>query len=124
MKRPALILALMLAAASPVQAEGDAAKGQKAFRICSACHTVDAATNRVGPYLKGVFGRKAGSVDGYSYSAAMKAKADGGLVWDETSLDAYLADPRGFVPSNKMAFVGVKKPDDRSDIIAYLKTKM
>ena len=54
----------------------------------------------------------------------MKAKGDGGLVWTEANLDAYLADPRGFVPNNKMAFAGLKKPDDRADVIAYLKTKM
>lgn len=124
MKRLVLIVAMTLAVTSSARAEGDAAKGQKAFRICSACHTADAATNRVGPYLKGVVGRKAASVEGYNYSAAMKAKGDAGLVWDEMSIDAYIADPRGFVPSNKMAFAGVKKPEDRADIIAYLKTKM
>ena len=58
------------------------------------------------------------------YSAAMKAKGAEGLVWDEANLDAYLADPKGFVPQNKMALAGVKKPEDRADIIAYLKTKM
>jgi cytochrome c len=124
MKRLILILGLVLAAASVARAEGDAAKGQKAFRICAACHTADAATNKVGPYLKGVVGRKAGSVEGYNYSAAMKAKGEEGLVWDDANIDAYLADPKGFVPKNKMAMAGVKKPNDRADIIAYLKTKM
>jgi cytochrome c len=123
MKRPVLILALILAAVPAAQAAGDAAKGEKAFRMCAACHTADAATNRVGPYLKGVVGRKPGSVEGYNYSPAMKAKGEG-LVWDEANLDAYLTSPKDFVPNNKMAFAGVKKPDDRADIIAYLKTKM
>jgi cytochrome c len=124
MKRQLLILALLLATAPSAWAEGDAAKGEKDFRICSACHTADAATNRVGPYLKGVVGRKVASVEGYNYSAAMKAKGDAGLVWTEDNLAAYLSDPRGFVSGNKMPFAGVKKPEDRADIIAYLKTKM
>jgi cytochrome c len=124
MKRQLFILALLLAATPSAWAEGDATKGQAAFRVCSACHTADAATNKVGPYLKGVVGRKTASAEGYNYSAAMKAKGDAGLVWTEENLDAYLTNPRGFVPNNKMAFAGVKKPEDRADIIAYLKTKM
>ena len=124
MKRAILILVLISAAGPSAQAQGDAAKGEKAFRICAACHTADAATSKVGPYLKGVVGRKAGSVEGYSYSPAMKAKGDEGLIWTESNLDAYLTNPQGFVPKDKMAFPGVKKPEDRADIIAYLKTKM
>src|SRR5262249_12897280 len=124
MKRAILILALISAAGPPVQAQGDAAKGEKTFRMCAACHTADATTNKVGPYLKGVVGRKAGAVEGYSYPPAMKAKGDEGLVWSESNLDAYLASPQGFVPKDKMAFPGLKKPEDRADIIAYLKTKI
>jgi len=124
MKRLILMLAFSLITVSAAKADGDAAKGEKVFRMCSACHTADAATNRVGPYLKGVVGRKAATAEGYSYSSAMKAKGDAGLVWTEANIDAYLADPRGFVPNNKMAFAGLKKPEDRADVIAYLKTKM
>jgi cytochrome c len=124
MKRAILILAFIVAAGPAAYAEGDAAKGEKAFRVCMACHTADAPTNKVGPSLKGVVGRKAGTFAGYSYSPAMKAKGDEGLVWTEANIDTYLTDPRGFVPKNKMAYPGVKKPDDRADIIAYLKTKM
>jgi len=124
MKRLMLALAFSFAAISMADAAGDPAKGEKVFRICSACHTADAATNRVGAYVKGVVGRKSAAAEGYTDSPAMKAKGDGGLVWSESSLDAYLADPRGFVPNNKMAFAGLKKPDDRADVIAYLKTKL
>src|SRR5437773_11740044 len=115
MKRLLLALAFSVGAISMADAAGDPAKGEKAFRICSACHTADAATNRVGAYVKGVVGRKSAAAEGYTDSPAMKAKGDGGLVWSESSLDAYLADPRGFVPNNKMAFAGLKKPDDRAD---------
>ena len=124
MKRLLLALAFSVTAISMADAAGDPAKGEKVFRICSACHTADAATNRVGPYLKGVVGRKTATAEGYNYSPAMKAKGDGGQVCTEANLDAYLADPRGFVPNNKMAIAGLKKPDDRADVIAYLKTKM
>jgi cytochrome c len=68
--------------------------------------------------LKGVFGRKAGTVPGYSYSSAMKAS---GIVWDEAKLKAYLKDPKATVPNNKMTFVGLKKDDEIADLIAYLK---
>jgi cytochrome c2 len=74
--------------------------------------------NRVGPNLHGVVGRKAGAVDGFSYSKPVK---EGDVTWTEENLDKYLADPKGFIPGNKMAFPGVKKDDERQDIIAYLK---
>ena len=77
--------------------------------------------NKVGPRRKGVVGRKAGSVAEYKYSEAMLAKGAEGLVWDEANIASYLADPKGFVPKNKMAFAGLKKPEDVADVIAYLK---
>jgi cytochrome c len=102
----------------------DAEKGAKVFRLCMACHTADAETNKVGPHLKGVVGRKAASVEGFKYSDAMLAKGAEGVVWDEATLTAYLPDPKGFVPGTKMVFNGVKKPEDVADLIAFLKTKM
>lgn len=96
---------------------GDAAAGEKVFNQCKACHTVEAGKNRVGPSLHGVVGRKAGAVEGFKYSDAMQ-KSD--VVWTPENLDKYLADPRGFIPGNKMAFAGVKKPEDRQNVIAYL----
>lgn len=109
--------ALMLTA-GPALAEGDAAAGEKLFVKCKTCHTLEAGKNKVGPSLAGLMGRPAASVADFNYSDAMKAS---GLTWDEANLDAYLADPKGKVPGNKMVFPGMKKPEDRANLIAYLK---
>jgi cytochrome c len=118
------ILAALAAAvlfAAPALAEGDAAKGEKVFAKCKACHENDKGVNKVGPTLKGVVGRKAGAVEGFKYSEAMAAKGTEGLVWDEANIASYLADPKGFVPKNKMALAALKKPEEIADVIAYLK---
>jgi cytochrome c len=118
------ILAALAAAvlfAAPAHAEGDAAKGEKVFAKCKACHEVEKGVNKVGPTLKGIVGRKAASVEGYKYSEAMLAKGAEGVVWDEATLTAYLPDPKAYVPKTKMAFAGLKKPEEVADIIAYLK---
>ena len=107
--------------ASPVLAEGDAAKGEKIFLKCKACHENEKGVNKVGPTLKGVVGRKAASVESYKYSEAMIAKGAEGIIWDEATLAAYLPDPKAFVPKTKMAFAGLKKPEEVADMIAYLK---
>jgi cytochrome c len=115
---------LMMAAASVVMLSAgtaraqDADAGKKVFNQCRACHVLDDKTNRVGPHLGGVIGRKAGSVEGFSYSEAMK---NSGITWDDESLEKYLKDPKGAIPGNKMAFAGVKKDDDLKNLIAYLK---
>ncbi|CAO3402834.1 Cytochrome c [Azospirillum palustre] len=102
-------------------ADGDAAAGKSVFNTCKACHTIEAGgPNRVGPNLHGIVGRKAGSVDGFSYSAAVK---DAGYAWDEQKLDTYLKDPKAALPGNKMAFAGVKDDAKRADLIAYLKSE-
>lgn len=112
-----LVAALVFAAGTAQAA--DAAKGEKAFAKCKACHTIDkGGKNRVGPNLHGVVGRKAGAVDGYKYSKGMM---ESGLTWDEATLDKYLEKPKDVVPKTKMAFAGVKKADERADLIAYLK---
>lgn len=122
MKMALLAIAALAVAATAAEADGDAAKGEKIFKKCMACHNADMAQNKVGPYLMGVVGRKAASAEGYNYSAAMAAKGAEGLVWDEASLAAYLADPKGFVPKNKMAFIGLRKPEEAADVIAFLKS--
>jgi cytochrome c len=109
-----------LAAALPgaVHAQGNPEEGKKVFAKCRACHVVDSAKNQVGPTLQGVFGRKAGAVTGFNYSKAMADKA---VVWDEKTIAAYVTDPKGYIPGNKMVFPGIKKQSEIDDLIAYLK---
>lgn len=97
----------------------DAAGGEKLFAQCRACHQVgETAKNTVGPQLNGVIGRKAGAVDGYSYSPAMK---NSGLTWDEATFADFLKDPKGKVPGTKMVFAGIKDDKRVADLAAYLK---
>ncbi|MBB4095940.1 cytochrome c family protein [Ochrobactrum pecoris] len=100
----------------------DADKGAQVFHKCQACHVADQDTNRVGPSLKGVIGRTAGTYAGYSYSSAMKEAGAGGLVWNDDTLSKYLRKPKDMVPKTKMAFAGLKSDDEIANVIAYLKT--
>ena len=110
---PAASLPALLASAS-------AERGQQGIRVCSACHSFDqGGPNKIGPALWGVLGREIASHEGFSYSSALAEKEG---TWDYEALDAYLADPRGWAPGNKMAFAGVKKPEDRADVILYLRS--
>ena len=119
MRRTALtVLTVLPLAAAPAMADADPAQGEKVFGRCKACHVVDKEQNRVGPHLVGIIGRPAGSVEGFKYSDAMK---NSGKTWDEATLAAYLQDPKGYIPGNKMAFAGLKKEDEVEDVIAYLK---
>lgn len=112
------LLALSAAAPSVARAEGDPANGEKLFRQCKSCHTVEAGKNRVGPTLHGLFGRKAGTVDSFAgYSEGLKASS---IVWDAKALDPYLASPKAVIPDSRMAFAGIAKAEDRADLIAYL----
>jgi len=111
----ALALALLLACGAVAYAEGDPAKGEQVYHRCQGCHSID--RNRIGPMHKGLFGRPAGSVPGFDYSAAMK---NSGIVWTAATLDMFLQGPRQMVPGTKMTFVGVSKAQDRADPIAYL----
>ncbi len=106
------------AGVAQASSDGDAAKGKKVFNKCKACHSLEAGKNKVGPSLAGIFGRAAGTAEGYKYSDAMK---DSGITWDEDSLDEFVAKPKKMIPKTKMTFGGVKKEDDREDLIAYLK---
>jgi len=97
----------------------DLDNGQARFAVCKSCHTAIAGGGAMtGPNLYGVFGRKAGSSPGFSYSDGLKSS---GIVWDADHLDKWIADPRAVVASTKMTFLGVKDPKDRRDLIAYLK---
>jgi len=109
------------AAATPAVDADLAAAGEKVFKKCAACHKVgDGAKHASGPMLNGVVGRAVGSAEGFKYSAAMTDAGAGGMVWDAATIDAYLTDPKGFIPKNKMSFAGLKKPEDRVAVIAYL----
>lgn len=99
----------------------DLVNGKKVFNQCSACHKVEAgAGNGLGPNLHGIFGTKAGEVPGFAFSDPLKAS---GIVWDYATLDKWLTSPAAMVPGNRMTFIGVRKPEDRRDVIAYLKTE-
>lgn len=124
-KKLIALTALSLIAFSPSAfAEGDVKKGEKVFKKCKACHMVgEKAKNKSGPELNNLFGRKAGGLESFKrYSKAFKAKNEEGLVWTEETLDVYLKKPRDFIPKSRMSFSGLKKDQDRADIIAYLKT--
>ncbi len=132
----AAVLALSAMTAAPAQAAGDAENGKTLFKKCMACHKVgEGAINGVGPVLTGVVGRKAGTVEGYGYSATNHNSGEQGLVWTEENIFAYLPDPSAFL---KTYLTGKGKPElfagntkmpfkladatERADIIAYLKT--
>ena len=99
----------------------DAAAGEKVFAKCKACHVADADTNKIGPSLMNVIGRKAGTHPDFKYSKAMVEAGEHGTVWDEATLATYLHDPKAMVKGTKMAFPGLKKDDDVANVIAYLK---
>lgn len=124
-RRPALTLAgiLLAAVAGKVPAamnatalEGDAVRGQEIYARCGACHSLD--YDRVGPHHCGVFGRRAGSVEGFGYSNAMKNSK---LVWNSETLDRFIADPMKTVPGTTMGYAGISDPQERADLLAYLR---
>jgi cytochrome c len=95
--------------------------GRKVFLQCRSCHLIEAgAGHTVGPNLHGVFGRKAGSLKDYDYSDSVK---NSGIVWSAATLDRWLTQPQTFVPNTRMTFLGVKKPEDRRDVIAYIEVE-
>lgn len=112
----ALIVSLSLTGVARAQ---DVAAGEKSFNKCRACHQVgESAKNAVGPKLNGLFGRKSGSVEGYSYSEANK---NSGITWDEAVFADYIKDPKAKIPGTKMVFAGIKNEQEIKDLTAYLK---
>jgi cytochrome c len=104
-------------------AEPDLVNGRILFARCGICHalTVEGSKGKQGPTLAGLFGRKAGTVKGFKYSPAMRAK---GVVWTEETLDAYLTKPKAYVPGTTMIYSGLRRASDRADLIAYLKKSL
>lgn len=118
MIRPAAIFAFIAVLAPAAAIAADVAAGQAIFARCKICHTIEAGgRNGVGPNLHGIFGRKAGSLDGFAYSEAMK---ESGIVWSDETLRQYLSNPKDVIRGNKMAFPGIKDETELSNLLAYL----
>ena len=111
----ASVLVLLLGGGA--YAGGDAARGEARFQDCAACHKLEAGANNVGPSLHDIFSRKAGTLEDFRYSPAMKRS---GIVWTPEALDKFIADPQATVPANRMPYAGMANPGDRADLIAYL----
>ena len=107
----------VVCAAGAAHGDGDAARGEKKFEECASCHSTAQGQNGVGPNLHGVFGRKAGALGDYRYSAALKRS---GIIWSEQTVDTFIADPQKAVPANRMPYAGMPDEGDRADLIAYL----
>lgn len=117
MKKTLFLLVLLLA---PVRAEAqDLAAGEASFRKCLPCHAIgeDAKNNRVGPVLNGLDGRKAGTVEGYSYSPFNK---ESGIVWSADTFRDYIRSPQAMIPRTKMSFAGIRNEKEITDLWAYL----
>lgn len=108
---------LVLYSASPSWSE-DLANGEAVFQQCRACHSLETGQTKTGPSLHGLFGRKAGTLEGFNYSSAMRGS---GLVWNEETLARYLHSPKEVVPGTRMAFAGIKDDAKLHDLIVYLK---
>lgn len=100
-----------------VYADADPAKGERVFNKCKACHHLEKGENATGPYLYGVVGRKVDSAEGYKYTGALEKVVD---VWDPDHLNKFLENPQGYAPGTAMTFSGLKKVQDRANVIAYL----
>lgn len=113
---PMLVCSLALAAAAQAGANGDIKAGEAIYGRCLACHAL--GYDRTGPRHCGLFGRRAGSVPGFAYSAAMKQSK---IVWNEKTLDLFLSNPVKTVPGTAMGYAGIVDGKERADLIAYLK---
>ena len=101
-----------------MMASADVMRGAKIFKKCASCHSAErGGGNKVGPNLFGIVGRAKGVVAGFAYSSALKAK---GGAWDKESVNTFITKPKDFIPGTKMAFPGLKKPQDRADVILFL----
>jgi cytochrome c len=127
MRKLAVFAGAMIATAATMATAqdmaGDPANGEKVFRKCAACHDVGPeAKAKVGPPLNGIIGRAAATFEGFKYSDAMTEAGAGGLVWSAETIGEFLEKPKDFVPGTKMTFAGLRKEEERADVIAYLAT--
>ena len=120
MSRYGIIALATIALLSPAVAQhGDATRGQRDFRVCAPCHSLEPDRNMTGPSLADLWGRKAGSLSSFNrYSDALKSS---GIIWDDRALDGWLTDPQRMVPDNEMPFEGIKDDRVRTDLLAFLK---
>lgn len=119
---PVALAAVLVAGASCAAALGDAAAGAAVFKICAGCHDVGVeARDRVGPHLNGIFGRKAAAHDGFRYSDSMARAGADGLIWTADTLNAYIENPRALVSKTRTSFRGLSDPQERADLLAYLR---
>lgn len=120
-----LLLGLVLAASSSAAAElGDVQRGADLFGECATCHQIgQGAEHRIGPHLNGVFGRRLGGLEDYTrYSPGLTRAGVDGVTWTAETLDAYIQNPRALVTGTRMSYPGMRSPEDRADLIAYLRT--
>lgn len=122
------VVAFALLAGSAARADnhaiaiGDAEAGAEVYEVCIGCHEIGkGAQNGIGPHLNGIFGRGAGSVDGFSYSRGLLREGRLGLVWELDKLDAYVENPKALVSDTRMSFDGLEDPKERADVLAYLR---
>ena len=113
----------MVATAAVAEPLGDAEAGKLVYGDCSGCHQIGPnAQNKIGPHLNDLFGRVAASVDGFRYSKSFRRAGGGGLEWHADTLDAFLENPRSYTSGTRMSYRGLKDPEDRANLIAYLRT--
>lgn len=109
----------LLIGTTSLAAAQDASNGEKVYAQCRACHQIgETAKNAIGPLLNGLFGRRSGTIEGYSYTPANK---NSGITWDDPTFSEYIRDPKAKIPGTKMAYAGLKDETRVKDLIAYLK---
>jgi cytochrome c2 len=115
--RAMMLLPAVLLIAFAAHADGDAARGEKLYDDCVACHPVEAGMHGIGPTLYRIVGRKVGDIPDYRYSRALRLS---GITWTVEALDTFIGDPQASVPANRMPYAGMPDARDRADLIAYL----